>query len=109
MSAVCTALVVSAPRSLGFFPCPDSSVHLCSPALALAHLDPFRVLPCLSMRASGGKCIAHLDSFRVLTRPSICALQPSPSPTWILSASCLVCLCVLQEVSASLTQILSTS
>src|SRR6267142_2223823 len=81
---------VSAPRSLGFFLCPDSSVRLCSPALALAHLDPFCVLPCLSVRASGGKCIAHSDSFRVLTRPSICALQPLPLLTWILSVSSLV-------------------
>src|SRR6266850_7025876 len=90
MSAVCTALVVSAPHSLGFFPRPDSSIHLCSPALALTHLDPFRILPCLSVRASGGKCIAHSDSFRVLTCPSICALQPLPSLTWILSVSSLV-------------------
>src|SRR6267142_2017778 len=54
------------PHSLGFFLRPDLSIHLCSPALTLTHLDPFCILPCLSMRA-------------------------------------------LQEVSASLTQILSVS
>src|SRR6266850_5249284 len=58
--------LVSTLHSLGFFLCPDSSIRLCSPALTLIHLDPFCILPCLSVRA-------------------------------------------LQEVSASLTQILSVS
>src|SRR6267142_2821628 len=42
MSAACTALVVSAPRSLGFFLHPDLSVHLSvlsSPRPRLAHSD----------------------------------------------------------------------
>src|SRR6266850_6033346 len=58
--------LVSTLHSLGFFLCPDSPIRLCSPALTLIHLDPFCILPCLSVRA-------------------------------------------LQEVSASLTQILSVS
>src|SRR6266850_3614837 len=41
--------LVSTLHSLGFFPRPDSSVCLCSPALTLAHLDSFRVLTCPSV------------------------------------------------------------
>src|SRR6267142_1375083 len=57
--------LVSTLHSLGLFPHPDSSVCLCSPALALTHSDSH---PASSVRACspGGKC---------------------PSLTWSLSVS----------------------
>src|SRR6266850_5345056 len=41
--------LVSTLHSLGFFPHPDLSVHLCAPALTLAHSDSLRVLTCPSI------------------------------------------------------------
>src|SRR6267142_511980 len=72
------------PQTLSFhvLTCPSVFAKVSAPCL-----DPFRVLPCLSVHASGGKCVTHSDSFRVLTRLSICALQPSPLLTQILSMS----------------------
>src|SRR6266850_2496350 len=54
--------LVSTLRSLGLFPRPDSSIHLCSPALALTHSDSH---PDLSIRlcSLGGKCPRSLGFF----------------------------------------------
>src|SRR6266850_312492 len=41
--------LVSTLHSLGFFLCPDLSVHLCTPALTLAHSDSLHVLTCPSV------------------------------------------------------------
>src|SRR6266850_7365311 len=77
--------LVSTLHSLGFFLRPDSSIRLCSPALALAHSDSHpdsSVRPC----SLGGKCPHSLGFF---PRPDLSVRlwsQPSPSPTWILSA-----------------------
>src|SRR6266850_1908755 len=79
--------LVSTLHSLGFFPRPDSSIHLCSPALALAHLDSH---PDLSVRpcSLGGKCPRSLGSF-LHPDLSVCACSPGgkcPSLTRSLSA-----------------------
>src|SRR6267142_144150 len=56
--------LVSTLHSLRFFLRPDSSVHLCSPALALAHLFP---CPDSSIHlCSPALALAHSDSFHVL-------------------------------------------
>src|SRR6266850_1115588 len=78
--------LVSTLHSLGFFPRPDSSVRLCSPALALAHSDSHpdsSVHPC----SPGGKCPHSLRFFPHPDSSVHLCSQPSPSPTWILSAS----------------------
>src|SRR6267142_2490534 len=54
--------LVSTLHSLGLFPHPDSSICLCSPALALAHSDSrphLSVCPC----SPGGKCPCSLGFF----------------------------------------------
>src|SRR6267142_1008909 len=78
--------LVSTLHSLGFFLRPDSSVHLCSPALALAHSDSrpdLSVCPC----SPGGKCPCSLGFFLHPDSSVHLCSQPSPSPTWILSTS----------------------
>src|SRR6267142_2813351 len=74
--------LVSTLHSLGFFPRPDSSIHLCSPALALAHLDlrpDSSIRPC----SLGGKCPHSLGFFpRPDSSVRLCS-QPLPLPTWI--------------------------
>src|SRR6266850_936251 len=97
------------PHSLGFFLCPDSSIHLCSPALALAHSNSrpdSSVHPC----SLGGKCPHSLGFF---LRPDLSIHLCSPALTLThLDPFCILpCLSMraLQEVSASLTQILSVS
>src|SRR6266850_2852222 len=67
--------LVSTLHSLGFFPCPDSSVRLCSPALTLAHSDS---RPDLSVRpcSPGGKC-PH--SLRFSPRPDSSVHLCSPA------------------------------
>src|SRR6266850_5225047 len=98
------------PQTLSFhvLTCPSVFAKVSAPCL-----DPFHVLISIGLHQARSKhvCGMHCTSCecRILTCPSVCALQPSPSPTWILSTSCLVCPCVLQEVSASLTRILSAS
>src|SRR6266850_1193684 len=54
--------LVSTLHSLRLFPRPDSSVHLCSPALALAHSD---LCPDSSVHlcSPGGKCPCSLGFF----------------------------------------------
>src|SRR6266850_6834463 len=73
--------LVSTLHSLGFFLCPDSSVHLCSPALALTHSisrPDSSIHPCYL----GGKCPCSLGFF-LCPDSSVCLCsQPSPSPTW---------------------------
>src|SRR6266850_2818304 len=78
--------LVSTLHSLGFFPHPDSSVCLCSPALALTHSDlhpDSSVCPC----SLEGKCPCSLGFFPHPDLSIRLCSQPSPSPTWILSAS----------------------
>src|SRR6266850_4449222 len=66
--------LVSTLHSLGLFPHPDSSVHLCSPALALAHLDS---CPDSSVHlcSPGGKCPCSL---RFFPRPDLSVRVCSP-------------------------------
>src|SRR6267142_49733 len=69
--------LVSTLHSLGLSPRPDSSVHLCSPALALAHLDSrpdSSVCPC----SLGGKCPCSL---RFFPRPDLSVHLCSPALT----------------------------
>src|SRR6266850_1055946 len=80
--------LVSTLHSLRLFPCPDSSVHLCSPALALAHSDS---CPDLSVHlcSLGGKCPRSLRFFPCPDL-SVHACSPGgkcPLLTWSLSMS----------------------
>src|SRR6266850_1517621 len=45
--SVCALQSVSAPRSVGFFPCPDLSVHLCSPGSECPSLGWILSMSCL--------------------------------------------------------------
>src|SRR6266850_123131 len=67
--------LVSTLHSLGLFPCPDSSVHLCSPALTLTHSDSHpdsSIHPC----SPGGKCPCSLGVF---PRPDLSIRLWSPA------------------------------
>src|SRR6266850_6268100 len=73
--------LVSTLHSLRFFPHPDSSICLCSPALALAHSDS-RPDSSIHLCSPGGKCPCSLGFFpRPDSSVHLCS-QPSPSPTW---------------------------
>src|SRR6267142_1053955 len=69
--------LVSTLHSLGLFPRPDSSIHLCSPALTLAHSDSHpdsSVRPC----SLGGKCPCSLGFFPHPDSSIHLWSQPSP-------------------------------
>src|SRR6267142_1303822 len=84
------------PQTLSFhvLTCPSVFAKVSAPCL-----DPFHVLISIGLHQARLKHVCGVH----------CTSCECPLPTWILSASCLVCPCVLQEVSASLTWILSAS
>src|SRR6267142_2017920 len=69
--------LVSTLHSLRLFPRPDSSVRLCSPALALAHSDSRPDLS-VCLCSPGGKCPCSLGLFP--SPDSSISLWSQPSP-----------------------------